>query len=62
MPPKRRAASGAKAGSKKAKQEDTPPVDAFSSAKEALLAAGSKAKAKGKVDEHCSLAGGAQVG
>lgn len=54
MPPKRRAASGAKAGGKKAK-------DAFSSAKEALLAAGSQAKGKGKVDEHCPLSGGGEV-
>lgn len=57
MPPKRRAAA-AKAGGKKAKQEETPkPKDAFTSAKEALLAAGPQVTRKRKVDEHCSLSG-----
>ncbi|XP_042351554.1 protein mono-ADP-ribosyltransferase PARP3 [Plectropomus leopardus] len=59
MPPKRRAASGARAGGKKVKQEpETPkPKDAFTSAKEALLAAGPQVKGKRKVDEHCSVSG-----
>lgn len=59
MPPKRRAASAAKAGGKKVKQEpETPaPKDAFTSAKEALLAAGSQVKCNRKVDEHCSVSG-----
>ncbi|XP_022047918.2 protein mono-ADP-ribosyltransferase PARP3 [Acanthochromis polyacanthus] len=58
MPPKRRAASAAKAGGKKVKEEapETPkPKDAFTSAKEALLAAGPQVKGKRKVDEHCPL-------
>lgn len=60
MPPKRRAASAAKAGGKKAKKQEpeTPkPKDAFTSAKEALLAAGPQVKGKRKVDEHCSVSG-----
>uniref|UniRef100_A0A4W6FR47 Poly (ADP-ribose) polymerase family, member 3 n=1 Tax=Lates calcarifer TaxID=8187 RepID=A0A4W6FR47_LATCA len=59
MAPKRRAASAAKAGGKKAKEEPetSKPKDAFTSAKEALLAAGPQVKGKRKVDEHCSLSG-----
>ncbi|KAK5933912.1 hypothetical protein CgunFtcFv8_014357 [Champsocephalus gunnari] len=59
MPPKRRAASAAKAGGKKVKQEpETPaPKDAFTSTKEALLAAGSQVKCNRKVDEYCSVSG-----
>lgn len=58
MPPKRRGAPAAKAGGKKVKQEETPkPKDAFTSAKEALLAAGPQVTRKRKVDEHCSLSG-----
>lgn len=61
MPPKRRAAA-AKAGGKKAKQEATPkPKDAFTSAKEALLAAGPQVKGTRKVDEHCSLSSCGEV-
>ncbi|XP_015243834.1 PREDICTED: poly [ADP-ribose] polymerase 3 [Cyprinodon variegatus] len=52
MAPKRRSASAAKAGGKKVKEE---PKDAFTSAKEALLAAGPQMKGKRKVDEHCYL-------
>ncbi|XP_037635658.1 protein mono-ADP-ribosyltransferase PARP3 isoform X2 [Sebastes umbrosus] len=57
MPPKRRAATKAKAGGKKVKQEpETPkPKDAFTSAKEALLAAGPEVKGKRKVDDYCML-------
>nr|XP_046239788.1 protein mono-ADP-ribosyltransferase PARP3 [Scatophagus argus] len=61
MPPKRRAASGAKAGGKKAKEETPKPKDAFTSAKEALLAAGPQVKGKRKVDEHCSLSSQGEV-
>lgn len=61
MPPKRRAASAARAGGKKAKEETPEPKDAFTSAKEALLAAGPEVKARRKVDEHCSLAGSGEV-
>lgn len=62
MPPKRRAAAGAKAGGKKVKQEDTTkPKDAFTSTKEALLASGPQVKGKRKVDEHCSLSGSGEV-
>ncbi|XP_056293849.1 protein mono-ADP-ribosyltransferase PARP3 [Pseudoliparis swirei] len=62
MPPKRRAAA-AKAGGKKVKQEpETPkPKDAFTSAKEALLAAGPQVKGKRKVDEHCSMTSSVEV-
>ncbi|XP_034551580.1 protein mono-ADP-ribosyltransferase PARP3 [Notolabrus celidotus] len=57
MPPKRRAAAtAAKAGGKKAKAGTPKPKDAFSTAKEALLAAGSQVKGKRKVDGHCDLA------
>ncbi|XP_034725886.1 protein mono-ADP-ribosyltransferase PARP3 [Etheostoma cragini] len=57
MPPKRRSSSATKAGGKKVKQEpETPkPKDAFTSAKEALLAAGTQVKSKRKVDEYCNL-------
>lgn len=63
MAPKRRAASAAKAGGKKAKEEPetSKPKDAFTSAKEALLAAGPQVKGKRKVDEHCSLSGSGEV-
>ncbi|XP_078104592.1 protein mono-ADP-ribosyltransferase PARP3 [Sander vitreus] len=54
MAPKRRSSSATKAGCKKVKQEpETPkPKDAFTSAKEALLAAGTQVKGKRKVDEY----------
>ncbi|XP_030585235.1 protein mono-ADP-ribosyltransferase PARP3 [Archocentrus centrarchus] len=63
MAPKRRAASAAKAGGKKVKEEpETPKAkDAFTSAKEALLAAGPQVKGKKKVDEHCSLSSCGEV-
>lgn len=62
MPPKRRAAAAAKAGGKKAKEEQpAKPKDAFTSAKEALLAAGPQVKRKIKVDEHCPLSGSGEV-
>lgn len=61
MPPKRRAAAAAKAGGKKAKEETPKPKDAFTSAKEALLAAGPQVKGKRKVDEHCSLSSQGEV-
>lgn len=61
MAPKRRAASAAKAGGKKAKEETPKPKDAFTSAKEALLAAGPQVKGKRKVDEMCQLSGSAEV-
>ncbi|KAM7422526.1 hypothetical protein PAMA_010529 [Pampus argenteus] len=63
MAPKRRAASAVKARGKKLKQEpETPKTkDAFTSAKEALLAAGPQVKGKRKVDEHCSLPATAEV-
>ncbi|KAM6928328.1 protein mono-ADP-ribosyltransferase PARP3 [Xenentodon cancila] len=63
MAPKRRAASAAKAGGKKVKEEpDRPkPKDAFTSTKEALLAAGSPEKGARKVDERCSLASSGEV-
>lgn len=57
MPPKRRAASAAKAGGKKAKEEAPQPKDAFTSAKEALLAAGPQVRGKRNVDEHCTVKG-----
>ncbi|KAF0034967.1 hypothetical protein F2P81_012725 [Scophthalmus maximus] len=69
MAPKRRAAAAAaKAGGKKAKEEPdrAEPKDAFTSAKEALLAAGPQARGKRKVDEHShgatSGAGEGEVG
>ncbi|XP_076003403.1 protein mono-ADP-ribosyltransferase PARP3 [Genypterus blacodes] len=60
MPPKRRAGSAAKAGGKKGKvqPETSKPKDAYTSAKEALMAAGPQQKAKKKVDEHCDLSEG----
>lgn len=62
MAPKRRAASAAKAGAKKVKEEpETQPKDAFTSAKEALLAAGPQLKSKRKVDEHCQLSSSGEV-
>lgn len=63
MAPKRRAASAAKAGGKKVKEEPetTKPKDAFMSAKEALLAAGPQVKSNRKVDEHCSLSASGEV-
>ncbi|XP_047438178.1 protein mono-ADP-ribosyltransferase PARP3 [Mugil cephalus] len=63
MAPKRRAASAAKAGGKKVKEEPetSKPKDAFTSAKEALLAAGPQVKSKRKVDEHCPLSSSAEV-
>nr|XP_057911524.1 protein mono-ADP-ribosyltransferase PARP3 [Doryrhamphus excisus]XP_057911525.1 protein mono-ADP-ribosyltransferase PARP3 [Doryrhamphus excisus] len=63
MAPKRRSASAAKAGGKKVKQEpeQPKPKDAFTSTKEALMAAGPQLKGKRKVDEHCSLADTAEV-
>ncbi|XP_037535475.1 protein mono-ADP-ribosyltransferase PARP3 [Nematolebias whitei] len=62
MAPKRRAASAAKAGGKKTKEElETQPKDAFTSAKEALLAAGPQLKSKKKVDEHCPLSSSGEV-
>lgn len=61
MAPKRRAASAAKAGGKKAKEETPKPKDAFTSAKEALMAAGPQVKGKRKVDEHCPLSNNGEV-
>ncbi|XP_037346780.2 protein mono-ADP-ribosyltransferase PARP3 [Pungitius pungitius] len=63
MAPKRRAASGAKRGGKKVKQEPEAqePKDALTSAKEALLAAGPQVKGKRNVDEHCSLQSSGEV-
>ncbi|XP_029007292.1 protein mono-ADP-ribosyltransferase PARP3 [Betta splendens] len=64
MAPKRRAASAAKAGGKKVKEEEPGPAkpkDAFTSAKEALLAAGPQAKRSRKVDDHCPLSSGGEV-
>lgn len=61
MPPKRRAASAARAGAKKAKEETSEPKDAFTSTKEALLAAGPQVKGRKKVDEHCLLSASAEV-
>ncbi|XP_077384783.1 protein mono-ADP-ribosyltransferase PARP3 [Festucalex cinctus] len=64
MPPKRRAAAAVtRAASKKMKKEpEAPkPKDAFTSAKEALLAAGPQIKGKKKVDEHCSLSNSGEV-
>lgn len=63
MAPKRRAASAVKAGGKKVKEEPetTKPKDAFTSAKEALLAAGPQVKSNRKVDENCSLSASGEV-
>ncbi|KAM9410724.1 protein mono-ADP-ribosyltransferase PARP3 isoform 1-T2 [Pholidichthys leucotaenia] len=62
MPAKRKAAA-ARAGGKKAKEEpETPKVkDSFTSAKEALLAAGSQVKGKKKVDDNCHLSSSGEV-
>ncbi|XP_077458139.1 protein mono-ADP-ribosyltransferase PARP3 [Stigmatopora argus] len=59
MAPKRRAASAAKAGGKKVKEEPelVKPKDVVTSVKEALLAAGPQVKGKKTVDEFCSLSG-----
>ncbi|XP_029991389.1 protein mono-ADP-ribosyltransferase PARP3-like [Sphaeramia orbicularis] len=64
MPPKRRAATAAASasvGGKKGKKETPKAKDAFTSAKEALLAAGPQQKGKRKVDEHASLGGSGEV-
>ncbi|KAM8867700.1 protein mono-ADP-ribosyltransferase PARP3 [Synchiropus picturatus] len=65
MARKRRAAAAAatKAGGKKVKQEPvtTKPKDAFTSTKEALLAAGPQAKGKRKMDDHCTLPSSTEV-
>ncbi|XP_026161602.1 protein mono-ADP-ribosyltransferase PARP3 [Mastacembelus armatus] len=63
MAPKRRAASAAKAGGKKVKEEPetSTPKDAYTSVKEALLAAGPQAKTKRKVDDHCSVSASAEI-
>ncbi|XP_045932518.1 protein mono-ADP-ribosyltransferase PARP3 [Micropterus dolomieu] len=63
MAPKRRSASAAKAVGKKVKVEPEPPKvkDAFTSAKEALLAAGPQVKRNRKVDEHCRLSACGEV-
>ncbi|KAM3878224.1 protein mono-ADP-ribosyltransferase PARP3 [Diretmus argenteus] len=60
MAPKRRSASSVKAGGKKVKkvkeEPETPtPKDGFTSAKEALMAAGPQIKGKRKVDDNCQL-------
>ncbi|KAM9814110.1 protein mono-ADP-ribosyltransferase PARP3 [Neosynchiropus ocellatus] len=65
MARKRRAAAAAatKAGGKKVKQEPvtTKPKDAFTSTKEALMAAGPQVKGKRKMDDHCTLPNSAEV-
>uniref|UniRef100_A0A3P9IU24 Poly [ADP-ribose] polymerase n=1 Tax=Oryzias latipes TaxID=8090 RepID=A0A3P9IU24_ORYLA len=63
MAPKRRAASAAKAGGKKVKEEPEAPQtkDAFTSAKEALLAAGAQPRGTRAVDEQCPLASTGEV-
>ena len=66
MAPKRRAAAAAAAsrgrGKKVKKEPEAPePKDAFTSAKEALLAAGPQVKSSRKVDEHCSVSGSAEA-
>lgn len=56
MAPKRKAASKAKAGGKKIKEEpDAPVKDKFTSAKEVLKATGSQVKASRKPDSFCPL-------
>ncbi|KAK2857977.1 hypothetical protein Q7C36_005896 [Tachysurus vachellii] len=56
MAPKRKAASKAKAGGKKIKEEPAAPVkDKFTSAKEVLKATGSQIKASRKPDSLCPL-------
>ncbi|XP_055069456.1 protein mono-ADP-ribosyltransferase PARP3 [Misgurnus anguillicaudatus] len=58
MAPKRRAASSAKAGGKKIKEEpEAPPKDKFTSAKEALKAAGPQVKSTRNPDSFCHLSG-----
>ncbi|KAF7661940.1 hypothetical protein LDENG_00250260 [Lucifuga dentata] len=63
MAPKRRAASAVNTRGKKAKQEPetSKPKDAFTSTKEALMAAGTQMKGKRKVDEHCSLSSSGEI-
>ncbi|XP_061788260.2 protein mono-ADP-ribosyltransferase PARP3 isoform X1 [Nerophis lumbriciformis] len=63
MAPKRRTASAGKAGGKKMKEEpeQIKPKDAFTSTKEALMAAGPHIKSNKKVDEHCSLSASGEV-
>ncbi|XP_035008750.1 protein mono-ADP-ribosyltransferase PARP3 [Hippoglossus stenolepis] len=68
MAPKRRAAAAAAArgkGKRVKKEPETPetpkPKDAFTSAKEALLAAGPQVKSSRRMDEHCSVSGSAEV-
>lgn len=63
MAPKRRAATAAaRAGGKKAKQEEVPKQkDAFTSAKEALLAAGPQARGKRKVEDYSGLSDSGEV-
>ncbi|XP_020497812.1 protein mono-ADP-ribosyltransferase PARP3 [Labrus bergylta] len=61
MAPKRKAATAAKRGGKKAKEETPKPKDAFTSAKEALLAAGPQVKTTRRVDEHCPLSSSGEV-
>lgn len=56
MAPKRKAASAAKAGGKKIKEEpETIVKDKFTSAKESLKATGPQSKAKRKPDSFCDL-------
>ncbi|XP_051563518.1 protein mono-ADP-ribosyltransferase PARP3-like isoform X2 [Myxocyprinus asiaticus] len=56
MAPKRRATSSAKAGGKKVKEEpQAPPKDKFTSAKEALKAAGPEVKGSRNPDSFCHL-------
>lgn len=61
-PKKRAAAAAAKAGGKKAKQEEAPKQkDAFTSAKEALLASGPQVRGKRKVDDYFNQAISSEV-
>lgn len=59
MAPKRRAASSSKAGGKKLKKEEpeATPKDKFTSAKEALKAAGPQVKSTRNPDSFCNLSG-----
>lgn len=60
MAPKRKAASRAKAGGKKIKEEPiATPKDKFTSAKEALKAAGPQVKSGRNPDSFCHLSGAA---
>lgn len=62
MAPKRRAAAAARAGGKKAKQEEVPKQkDAFTSAKEALLAAGPQVSGRRKVEDYSGLSDSGEV-